>query len=75
MAAPSNDAWENARRHAEAIKSTHLRELLRDDERNAGLYFEACGFSLDASRQNATLETKEILLDLARSTSVESKKV
>lgn len=40
------------------VRALHLRDLLQDEVRNDGLFFESMGIVLDASRQNATLETK-----------------
>uniref|UniRef100_A0A7S2RXP7 Glucose-6-phosphate isomerase n=1 Tax=Rhizochromulina marina TaxID=1034831 RepID=A0A7S2RXP7_9STRA len=52
----------------------HLRDLLGDEARCAGLCWDSMGILMDASRQNATLETKELLLALANAAQVEEKK-
>ena len=58
--------WKALEAHAHAIKSTHLRQLLSDQERTSNMVLESEGFLLDYSRQNGTIETKALLLDLAR---------
>jgi glucose-6-phosphate isomerase len=62
--------WAALKAHAEAVKSTHLRDLLRDPARCAALTFEADGVVLDASRQRATAETLPLLLSLAHAAGV-----
>lgn len=52
----------------------HLRELLQDAERNAGMVVEAEGITLDFARQKATLETMRKLFALARAAQVETKR-
>ncbi|HEX3132995.1 MAG TPA: glucose-6-phosphate isomerase, partial [Planctomycetota bacterium] len=58
-------AWNDLVNHAATIKDTHLRDLLQDGKRCAALTTEFDGIVLDQSRQNATPETKRLLLDLA----------
>ncbi|KAH8068481.1 glucose-6-phosphate isomerase [Aureococcus anophagefferens] len=56
------------------IESTHLRDLLRDDARNAALTF-ACGdITLDCSRQRATVETLRLLAALGEARGVAAKR-
>ena len=57
--------WKRLKRHAEYITDTHLRDLLQDSERCEAMYAQHDGVYLDYSRQRATLETMDYLLDLA----------
>ena len=57
--------WRKLQRHAEKIKSLHLRDLLQDPERCDAMWAEHDGVYYDYSRQQATLETMELLFDLA----------
>uniref|UniRef100_A0A7S2D0L9 Glucose-6-phosphate isomerase n=1 Tax=Octactis speculum TaxID=3111310 RepID=A0A7S2D0L9_9STRA len=66
--------WAALVAHADRIKSTHLRDLLSDSERCSAMMLSANDFLFDFSRQNATVETKELLLALARAAGVEEKK-
>ncbi|HAT11519.1 MAG TPA: glucose-6-phosphate isomerase, partial [Planctomycetes bacterium] len=59
-------AWKALSEHAQQIRGTHLRELLQDEARCAGLRWEVDGVLLDGSRQNATRQTVDLLVDLAR---------
>lgn len=66
--------WAALASHTSPIRDTHLRDLLSDNARCEALKAESNGFLLDYSRQNATLETKELLLALARKANLEEKK-
>ncbi|MBA3846121.1 MAG: glucose-6-phosphate isomerase [Planctomycetes bacterium] len=66
MPITSTAAWQALTRHAGAIQSTHLRDLVADAKRCARLTAEHDGIVLDCSRQNATDETVRLLMDLAR---------
>lgn len=66
--------WSALTSHASQIGETHLRDLLTDDARCDGMKVESNGFLLDYSRQNGTLETKHLLMALARAANVEEKK-
>jgi glucose-6-phosphate isomerase len=68
------DAWKALFAHS-AEMSTHLRDMVGDEARRASLTTEGCGFVFDYSRQNATAETKNLLLALAREAGLEAKKV
>ena len=62
----STSEWRRLQRHASQIlKSTHLRDLLQDPTRCDAMWAEHDGVYLDYSRQQATLETMELLFDLA----------
>ncbi|GLD96492.1 hypothetical protein PINS_up005175 [Pythium insidiosum] len=67
-------AWKRLQEHAQVIKATtHLRELLGDEARNAALRTEQRGILLDFSRQNATAETLDLLFDLADTAELKKK--
>eukprot|EP00615_Pteridomonas_danica_P014048 CAMPEP_0114385254 /NCGR_PEP_ID=MMETSP0102-20121206/5875_1 /TAXON_ID=38822 ORGANISM="Pteridomonas danica, Strain PT" /NCGR_SAMPLE_ID=MMETSP0102 /ASSEMBLY_ACC=CAM_ASM_000212 /LENGTH=554 /DNA_ID=CAMNT_0001541771 /DNA_START=17 /DNA_END=1681 /DNA_ORIENTATION=- len=66
--------WTALVSHATQIKETHLRDLLSDQGRCDAMRAESNGFLLDYSRQNASLETKELLLALARAAKLDEKK-
>ena len=57
--------WKRLVKHADYIKSTHLRDLMKDTVRCNTMYATHDGVYLDYSRQRATLETMDLLLDLA----------
>lgn len=58
--------WVALRKHKElTIDRVHLRELLKDDERNSGLFAEYDGIALDFSRQRVTSETMRLLYAFA----------
>jgi len=57
--------WRKLEKHAENIEQTHLRDLLQDEERSEKLFAEHDGVYLDYSRQRVTLETMDLLFDLA----------
>ncbi|KAI9994241.1 hypothetical protein PInf_016809 [Phytophthora infestans] len=66
-------AWKALAEHAAEIKSTHLRELLNDDARNAAMRTEQQGIYLDFSRQNATSKTLDLLFELAETAELKKK--
>lgn len=57
--------WKKLSKHTEFIEGTHLRNLIQDEERCDELYAEYDGLYLDYSRQRVTLETMDMLYDLA----------
>jgi hypothetical protein len=61
----STSEWRKLQRHAQHIKSLHLRDLLQDPERCDAMWAEHDGVYYDYSRQQATLETMDLLFDLA----------
>jgi len=65
--------WKRLKRHAEYITDTHLRDLLQDSERCEAMYAQHDGVYLDYSRQRATLETMDYLLDLAEKQDLKGK--
>src|SRR5205823_3124369 len=59
-------AWQALRRHHEAIKDRHLRDLFVEDRRRGErLAIEAVGLYLDYSKHRVTDETLELLVQLA----------
>ncbi|CAJ1952338.1 unnamed protein product [Cylindrotheca closterium] len=61
----NTDEWKILDEHKEEIDEIHLRDLLQDSERSGAMYAEHDGVYLDFSRQRATLETLDLLEDLA----------
>jgi glucose-6-phosphate isomerase len=60
--------------HFEEVRSLHLRQLFRDDPgRGERLTTEACGFYLDYSKNLVTSRTLELLVQLARESSLEAR--
>ena len=57
--------WKKLEKHAEYIQQTHLRDLLQDEARSEELFAEHDGLYLDYSRQRVTLDTMDLLFDLA----------
>jgi len=67
----SRPAWNSLAAHAEAMKSTTLRELFKDDPaRGTRLNAEACGLFLDYSKNRVTDETLKLLVALAEQSSL-----
>ena len=66
-------AWKALQSHADALQNQHLRQLLADSHRSLQMITEHDGIVLDYSRQNATLETINLLLDLAHSAKLPEK--
>jgi len=63
--------WKALKKHADAVKSTHLRDLFRDDpDRGTRLALDTCGLYLDYSKNRVTNDTLKLLLDLARAARV-----
>jgi glucose-6-phosphate isomerase len=57
--------WKRLEKHSEYLKTTHLRELLLDEQRSNELYAEHDGVYMDYSRQRVNLETMTFLFALA----------
>lgn len=57
--------WKALQKHAEMIQNTHLRSLMADQSRVDQMFEETDGVYFDYSRQRATLETIDLLVDLA----------
>jgi len=59
--------WKALKKHAAIIKTTHLRDLFRDDPaRGKRFAMETCGLYIDYSKNRITDESLKLLLDLAR---------
>lgn len=69
----SSTEWKKLVKHAEYIEGTHLRDLLQDQERSDEMFAQHDGVYLDYSRQSVTLETMELLFDLAEKQKLEEK--
>eukprot|EP00543_Licmophora_paradoxa_P009483 CAMPEP_0202475924 /NCGR_PEP_ID=MMETSP1360-20130828/93155_1 /ASSEMBLY_ACC=CAM_ASM_000848 /TAXON_ID=515479 /ORGANISM="Licmophora paradoxa, Strain CCMP2313" /LENGTH=721 /DNA_ID=CAMNT_0049103105 /DNA_START=605 /DNA_END=2771 /DNA_ORIENTATION=- len=65
--------WKRLQKHVEHIDSTHLRDLLQDKIRCDEMIAEHDGVYLDFSRQRATLETMDLLMDLAEKQDLKGK--
>ncbi len=65
--------WKKLNKHSEYIGSTHLRDLLQEKHRCDELYATHDGVYLDYSRQRITLETIDLLLDLAERQNLKEK--
>lgn len=58
--------WKRLQRHAaEVVQPSHLRDMIQDSTRCEAMYAEHDGVYFDYSRQQATLETMDLLFDLA----------
>jgi len=69
----STPEWKRLQKHAEYIKTTHLSDLLQDSVRCENMYATYDGVYLDVARQRATLETIELLIDLAEKQDLKGK--
>lgn len=66
--------WKQLQEHAKLIKSTtHLRDLLKDENRAKAFRTEHGSIVLDYARQNATMETVELLFALANEAKLREK--
>jgi glucose-6-phosphate isomerase len=66
--------WAALRAHAEEVKKgAHLRDLLKDAARSAGMVAEFDGMVFDFARQRATPETLSLLLKLADTAGLRTK--
>ena len=75
----NNPAWQALQDHATKFKTDktgelHLRTLLQDTERNNNLFVNWENIFLDFSRQNMSVETLDLLMDLACSCQIEEKR-
>jgi glucose-6-phosphate isomerase len=69
----STQEWKTLEKEAEEMKNTHLRDLLQDKERCDQMFATHDGVYLDYSRQRASLETMEKLLELAEKQELKKK--
>eukprot|EP00584_Thalassiosira_punctigera_P010608 CAMPEP_0172534566 /NCGR_PEP_ID=MMETSP1067-20121228/6879_1 /TAXON_ID=265564 ORGANISM="Thalassiosira punctigera, Strain Tpunct2005C2" /NCGR_SAMPLE_ID=MMETSP1067 /ASSEMBLY_ACC=CAM_ASM_000444 /LENGTH=726 /DNA_ID=CAMNT_0013319373 /DNA_START=172 /DNA_END=2352 /DNA_ORIENTATION=- len=62
----STQEWKRLQRHAsEVVQPSHLRDMIQDRGRCDAMYAEHDGVYFDYSRQRASLETMDLLFDLA----------
>ena len=66
-------SWKALRDHVGTIEGLHLRDLLRDRDRTDAMTARHGPITLDCSRQNATVATKDLLLKLAAEAGVARK--
>ncbi|MDE1162562.1 MAG: glucose-6-phosphate isomerase [Acidobacteriaceae bacterium] len=67
-------AWKALSAHAEALKSTHLRELFASDPaRGTTFTAEATGLFLDYSKNRITAETVKLLVELAEASGLKAR--
>ncbi|KAL2621066.1 hypothetical protein R1flu_001271 [Riccia fluitans] len=66
-------AWADLKKHVKTIEGTHLRELLKDQERCEELIKEYDGVVVDLSRQRVIHETMLKLLKLAEEAKLKEK--
>eukprot|EP00386_Alphamonas_edax_P007141 GDKI01023592.1.p1 GENE.GDKI01023592.1~~GDKI01023592.1.p1 ORF type:complete len:556 (-),score=224.41 GDKI01023592.1:297-1964(-) len=59
--------------NSKVMEGTHLRELLKDDRRNAAMSTESFGVILDYCRQKADPTTMKLLMQLAKETKLQDK--
>ncbi|KAM3577896.1 hypothetical protein VYU27_000001 [Nannochloropsis oceanica] len=65
--------WQRLVKHATEIKALHLRHLIQDPVRSEALCAEYDGMYFDYSRQQMTVETRALLIDLAKRAQVAEK--
>lgn len=69
----STPEWKRLQKEAEEMENTHLRDLLQEKERCDQMYAAHDGVYLDYSRQRASLETMNMLLELAEKQELKKK--
>ena len=68
-------AWQALRRHHEAVRDVHLRELFAEEpDRAERLTFDAAGIHADLSKHRVTEETMRLLLALAEERGVAARR-
>jgi len=65
--------WLALKEHVSTIDRTHLRELMKDEERFKECLMEHNGVYVDFSRQRVTKKTLELLIELAERAGLEQK--
>ncbi|KAL7561200.1 hypothetical protein ACA910_004126 [Epithemia clementina (nom. ined.)] len=58
--------WKRLQKHAEHLKTQHLRDLLQDKKRSDYMFASYDGVYLDYSRQRVTADTMKFLFELAK---------
>ena len=70
----SNSAWNVLAAHYQTISKVHLRQLFADDpKRGQRMAVEAVGLYLDYSKNRLTDETLDLLLQLAKESSLQDR--
>ena len=69
----TSPAWKALTAHVPVVQKKHLRDLLQEAKRATALTIEHDGIVLDSSRQNATAETKKLLIALAKAADLPKK--
>jgi len=69
----TSSEWKMLEKHAQYIEKTHLKDLIKDEERCENCYIEYDGIYFDYSRQRINLKTIDLLLDLAKKQSLKKK--
>src|SRR6185295_5593206 len=68
-----SSAWQALQAHARELSGTHLNQLFSGEPDRFGRFqLEAAGVLLDYSKQRLTARSQDLLLDLARSCSVQA---
>ncbi|MGB4057003.1 MAG: glucose-6-phosphate isomerase, partial [Alphaproteobacteria bacterium] len=63
----TSPAWKNLQAHAAKMKAAHMRDLFAEDNnRFKKFHIQNDGILLDYSRHIATDETRNLLIDLAK---------
>jgi glucose-6-phosphate isomerase len=66
------DSWKTLEAHRRGLEGVHMRDLFtKDPDRARRMTLEACGLTVDVSKNRVTAETIELLLALARQRGVE----
>lgn len=65
--------WKRLQKHAEYIRTTHLKDLLQDQARSDSMWATHDGVYLDYSRQRVTTETMKFLYALAEKQDLKGK--
>ncbi|KAK9866033.1 hypothetical protein WJX84_007669 [Apatococcus fuscideae] len=65
--------WQALLEHRKEIEKTHLRDLLRKEDRSDALFHEYGGIVADFSRQRVTMKTIELLTQLANKAKLQEK--
>ena len=69
----TTQSWKKLEQHQQQTDKHHLRDLLKDDQRNQSLTAEYDNIYVDYSRQRVTPETLKMLVELAKEADVNGK--
>lgn len=71
----SNQAWQNAEQEFNRMKLSHMRDLFAADPKRAETFTtQACGFTLDYSKNRIDQQSLQALFGLAKDANVEAKR-